>query len=504
MTPALLATTGLRKHFTVPVLSGIDLSLHPGEVHALMGANGAGKTTLCNIICGLLAPSGGSMRYRGEPYAPTSVNEAEAAGIRMVVQEPNLIDTLSVAENIYFHRLPHRNGFIHFEQLYDQARDVLAMIGLQGVDPRREMGRLGIGQQQLVEIARVLINPGELLVLDEPTSALTEPQIDLLFEKVAVLKRQGVGIIYVSHRLEEIKRIADTLTILRDGHCVQCTAVGEISRNEIIQSMAGTAAPLRTPARTQPPGAIALRLQDLCIDRVLSDINLDIRYGEILGIAGLIGSGRTELLRAIYGANPIDAGCLRMGPGLEETRFSSPADAVAQGIGLVPEDRKRQALLLTQSVASNMTLASLPKLGKTGGWIDRQEEVRLAGEYGKALQLKSTGTRQPVGELSGGNQQKVAMARWLIKDCEILLFDEPTRGIDIQTKAMIYDLIRELMERGKAVVVVSSETGELESIADRIAVLSGGHLAALFSRGEWSSEKIMAAAFSAYDGSRER
>ena len=499
---ALLSTNGLRKHFSVPVLNGIDFELRRGEVHALMGANGAGKTTLCNIVCGLLPPSGGSMCYKGEAYVPGSVNDAEAAGIRMVMQELNLIANLSVAENIYFRSLPHRRGFIHFEKMYDQARDALAAIGLRDIDPRDKLGKLGLGQQQLVEIARNLVNPGELLILDEPTAALTAPQIDLLFEIVAERKRQGVGIIYVSHRLGEIGTIADQVTVLRDGRCVQSCAVGETSKDEIIRNMAGAGVREKARVATRQRGSIAIRVDALGVDGVLSDIHLDIHYGEILGIAGLIGSGRTELLRAIYGADPIDAGCLRVGPALAKIHLTSPADAVAHGIGLVPEDRKRQGLLLTRSVADNMSLAALTKFRKTGGWIDRDREKRIAREYLQALEIKTTGTAQSVRELSGGNQQKVTIARWLIKDSDILLFDEPTRGIDIQSRIMIYALLRDLADQGKAIVMVSSETDELEHIADRIGVMSGGRLAALYPRGEWSGEKIMAAAFSAYDGSR--
>ena len=503
MTAPLLSVAGLGKRFSVPVLKDIDFELLPGEVHALTGANGAGKSTLCNIISGRLPPSSGSMSLQGLAYAPRSVNDSEAAGVQMVMQELNLIDNLSVAENVFLGSLPQRFGMIRRRRLLTETNAVLRSLGLDDIDPGRETSTLGIGQKQLIEIARVLIRPARLIILDEPTAALTDPQVELLFRNIRRKKEEGAAIIYVSHRLDEIGQISDRITILRDGEIIATSAIPDMSRTEIIHSIAGTA--LSEVSRpSTPPGPIALRVAGLSVRGVLRDIDLDIHAGEILGIAGLIGSGRTELLRTIYGADAIHAGKLLLGPELREVAVSSPAQAVALGIGLVPEDRKLQGLLLGQSVERNMTLASLDLYKERLGWINRGRERGAVQERVRSLKLKCTSPDQAVDELSGGNQQKALVARWLMKDCSILLFDEPTRGIDIQTKAMIYRLLYDLAAQGKAVVVVSSETDELTTIADRIAVMSRGRLAATFRRGEWTPEKITAAAFSSYDNEARR
>lgn len=498
MSAPLLSVEQLGKRFTVPVLKDINFELLPGEVHALSGANGAGKSTLCNIVSGRLDPSTGTMSLGGEPYAPGSVKDSEAAGVQMVMQELNLIDNLSVAENVFLGKLPQRLGFVRRERLLAEAKAVLSAVGLRDIDPGRKAATLGIGQKQLVEIARALINPARLIILDEPTAALTDPQVELLFDNIRRQREAGVAIIYVSHRLDEISRIADRITILRDGEIIKTSALSDISKKEIIHCIAGSA-PQDASRLSQAAGPIALRVSGLNIHNVLEDINLDIHKGEILGIAGLIGSGRTELLRAIYGADEVHGGTLLLGPDLKKVTISSPARAVALGIGLIPEDRKQQGLLLGQSVERNVTLASLNLYRDRFGWIDRLKERGAVQEHVQALELKCTSPEQAIDELSGGNQQKALVARWLMKDCDILLFDEPTRGIDIQTKAMIYRLLYDLATQGKAVVVVSSETDELTTIADRIAVMSRGGLAAIFGRGEWTAEKIMAAAFSGYD-----
>jgi ribose transport system ATP-binding protein len=453
----------------VPVLRGVNFAVEAGQVHALVGANGAGKTTLCRIICGLTAHDGGRMQIEGNPYQPESVVDAEQHGIRIVMQEPHLIDNLSIGENLYFSSLPTRRGIIDFARLFDDAREALDSIGLVGLDPRQKVGALGIGQRQLIEIARVLIQPCRILILDEPTAALTDPQIDLLFEKIAALKAQGTGIIYVSHRISEFERIADIITVLKNGNTVSTSRVSDLSPDEIVRLMAGELDQGQHAQREAKSREVAVKVRDLSSGQLLQDIDLDIRYGEILGIAGLIGAGRTELLRAIFGADKIDCGTLSLDDDEDKLVFDSPEDAIAHGIGLIPEDRARQGLLLSQSVTRNVTLASM-------------QDFRS----------------QPVAELSGGNQQKVIISRWLMKDCKVLLFDEPTRGIDIQTREAIYKLLYELAAQGKAIVVVSSENRELMTISDRIAVLSNGRLAELFARGEWSAEKIMAASFRAY------
>ena len=498
MSRPLLSVSALHKRYAVPVLRGVNFDVAAGQVHALVGANGAGKTTLCRIICGLTPHDAGTMQVQGQAYEPESVVDAEEHGVRIVMQEPHLIDNLSIGENLYFAAMPTRRGMIDFQRLFDDSRGALDAIGLSGLDPRQKVGSLGMGQRQLIEIARVLIRPCKVLILDEPTAALTDPQIDLLFEKIATLKSQGTGIIYVSHRISEFKRIADTITVLKDGKTVDTSRVADLKTNQIVQLMAGRLDRENRGPPAPSKTAVALRVRNLDSGNLLRDINLDIRCGEILGIAGLIGAGRTELLRAIFGADRIDNGYLNVGEDEERHVFESPEDAIAHGISLIPEDRERQGLLLSQSITSNVSLASQQNFRRLFGCIDSKEEQQAVQTYRRRLEIDCTGISQPVAELSGGNQQKVIISRWLMKDCRVLLFDEPTRGIDVRTREAIYELLYDLAARGKAIVVVSSEIRELTTICNRIAVLSNGRLVADFRRNEWSAEKIMAASFSAY------
>ena len=498
MTPPLLSISGLYKAFAVPVLSGIDIDVSTGEVHTLMGANGAGKTTLCNIICGLVSIDSGELKYKGELYRPLSLNDSENCNVRMVMQELKLIDNLSVAENIFLSELPKKYGLINFHELYAKAKEVLERFGLHDIDPQQKMSTLGVGQQQLVEIARILVQPCDLLILDEPTAALTEPQVELLFEEIAKLKANGTGIIYVSHRMDEIKRISDQITVLRDGKNVASAKASEIDKDEIIKLMSGSSSVQSTDFQQRKPGKRALQIAGLGTKDQLSDIELDIYHGEILGIAGLVGSGRTELLRAIYGADDISSGHIRVSDDPDKEINNNPQLAVNNGIGLITEDRKQQGLLLEQSIKSNMSLANLENFSNKLGWIDRKKENNYIKAQKDSLELNCNNIEQPIRELSGGNQQKVIIARWLLKNCGILLIDEPTRGIDVQTKTMIYSLLDKLARQGTAIVIVSSETEELFTLCDRIVVMSNGYLVDSFQRGEWTPEKITAAAFSRY------
>lgn len=496
MSPQLLSVSDLHKRYAVPVLQGVNFDVAPGQVHALVGANGAGKTTLCRIICGLTPHDAGHMQIEGITYYPESVVDAENHGVRIVMQEPHLIDTLSIGENLFFSELPTRRGVIDFDRLYDQSRQALESIGLQELDPKQNVGSLGIGQRQLIEIARVLIHPCRILILDEPTAALTDPQIDLLFEKIEELKAQGTGIIYVSHRISEFKRIADDITVLKNGRSVNTSRVADLNADEIVRLMAGDLEQGQQQA-TMSDISPAIRVRNLSAG-LLNDVNLDIHYGEILGVAGLIGSGRTELLRAIFGADRMEAGYLMLEDCDDPLIFESPQEGIRHGIGLIPEDRGRQGLLPNQSITSNMSLASMQNFCQALGWIDKEKEQTSVEAYRQKLEINCTGISQSVSELSGGNQQKVIISRSLMKDCQVLLFDEPTRGIDIQTREAIYRLLYDLAAQGKAIVIVSSEIRELTTICDRIAVLSNGQLTADFQKDEWSAEKIMAASFSAY------
>jgi ribose transport system ATP-binding protein len=499
LTLPFLQITGLTKSYATPVLDNTHLDLNAGKVHALMGANGAGKTTLCNIICGITPADSGTMQRLDRPYQPNSILDAHHAGIRMVMQELNLIGDLSVAENLFFEKLPTRYGMVDSEQLHADAIALLRTVGIDELTPSQKVRDLGIGQQQLLEITRALALPCQLLILDEPTAALSDPQVDLLFRNINRLTEAGTAILYISHRMEEIKRIADDISVLRDGRTVFSGSAKQVSNQTLISRMA---APLDVHDQNDPAPATnrhALRLRGVSTTEHLRSIDLDIQYGEILGIAGLMGSGRTELLRAIYAADPIDNGEIYLEDDSQPLRLKSPVDAVKHGIGLIPEDRKQQGVFLRQSIRQNVTLSSLNRFANLWGWIDRGREHRAVQQQIESLSIKCDNIDQAVETLSGGNQQKVSIARWLVRDCQILLFDEPTRGVDIHAKLQIYALLRALAADGKAVVVVSSENGELTGLSDRIAVMSNGYLTATFERGNWTSERITEASFRGFD-----
>lgn len=494
----LLQVAGLQKRYSVPVLTDFSLELMAGEVHALVGSNGAGKSTFARILCGLTPPDGGQVRLGGQPSAPRSKQEAERAGIAMVMQELNVIGNLTVAENILLAHLPRRAGFVCRAELNTRAREALARVGLGDLDTALPAKSLGIGQQQLVEIAGALARECRLLILDEPTAALTDSETERLFENIRQLKARGVGVIYISHRMDEIRRIADRITVLRDGRRVATHEVAEVEPRLLVREMVGHDLPERPEAANRAAGAPALRVAHLCAGERVRDVSFKVGRGEILGLAGLIGSGRTETLRAIFGAAPRDAGEIYVGENDPPVRIRTPADAVAAGIGMVPEDRKLDGLLLAQPIRVNTTLATLPRHASGAGWINASAERETTAGLQTRLDIRCASLEQVVGQLSGGNQQKVVIARWLARDCDVLLFDEPTRGIDVGAKDTIYQLLRDLAAEGKALVVVSSELTELMALCDRILVMSAGRVAAEFLPGQWSQEAITHAAFSGY------
>ena len=492
-----LSVSGIGKTYTQPVLAGIDLSLYRGEVLALTGENGAGKSTLSKIIGGLEVPTLGQMQFNGQAYTPGSRSQAERQGVRMVMQELNLLPTLTVAENLFLDNLPGRMGWINRKQLRKAAIEAMAQVGLEAIDPDTLVGALGIGHQQMVEIARNLIGDCHVLILDEPTAMLTAREVEMLFVQIERLQARGVAIVYISHRLEELARVAQRIAVLRDGCLVCVEPIADYSSEQLVNLMVGRELGDQLDLGVRSLGDTALKVSGICRGDKVKDVSFEVRKGEIFGISGLIGAGRTELLRLIYGADLADSGTVAVGSALQVVSIRSPADAVKQGIALITEDRKGEGLLLTQSISANIGLGNMHRVSSSGV-VNSQQEAALARRQIDAMGIRSSGPEQVVSQLSGGNQQKVVIGRWLERDCTVLLFDEPTRGIDIGAKFDIYRLLGELTRQGKALVVVSSDLRELMLICDRIGVLSAGRLIETFERDSWSQEQLLAAAFAGY------
>jgi ribose transport system ATP-binding protein len=499
--PPVLHVEGIGKTYAEPVLFDITLDLRAGEVLALTGENGAGKSTLSKIVGGLVTPTTGSMKLNGVPYAPGSRKEAEALGVRMVMQELNLLPTLSVAENLFLNRLPQRGGFgwIDRTKLREDARHAMAQVGLDAIDPDTLVGTLGIGHQQMVEIARNLIDDCRVLILDEPTAMLTAREVDLLFEQVARLKARGVALVYISHRLEELQRIAGRAAVLRDGRMVHVDAMANLDADRLVTLMVGRDIGERIDLGERRIGEVVFKVAGMTREPAVRNVSFEVKAGEIFGISGLIGAGRTELMRLIYGADRGSGGVVSIAHhgALKPVKINSPSDAVESGIALITEDRKGEGLLLTQPIAANISLGHLGAVS-SNGVVDAGRETALARKQIDAMHIRSSGPSQPVSELSGGNQQKVVIGRWLARDCTVLLFDEPTRGIDVGAKFDIYALMGALAREGRALVVVSSDLRELMSICDRIGVMSAGQMTGLFERGAWTQDTLLAAAFAGY------
>ena len=491
-----IQVSGLSKRYAAPVLREVELSLQPGEVRVLAGENGAGKSTLSKIICGLETLDAGRMLLGGEAYAPRSRRQAEALGVRIVLQELSLVNTLSVAENLFLRDLPRRFGFVDYPTLHARAAVLMAEVGLGALDPATPVSQLGIGQQQMVEIAATLNGECRLLILDEPTAMLSAREVDLLFAQIARLKSLGVAILYISHRLEETRRIADTISVLRDGALVATRNAADFATADMVRLMVGREVGEQLERTHTAGGPVRLRVEGLRRGSAVRGVDFTVHAGEIFGIAGLVGSGRTETLRMIFGADRPDGGRIEVDGA--EVRSGSPRDAVRHGVGLVSEDRKGEGLLLPQAVRVNITLSGIGAVAR-GGWLRLARESAIARAIGAAMNLRANSPDQPVGELSGGNQQKVAIGRWLHKHCGIMLFDEPTRGIDVGAKFDIYRQLADLAAQGRALVVVSSDLAELRLVCDRIGVMSAGSLVRIFARADATQDALLAAAFSQYN-----
>ncbi|NBN63930.1 ATP-binding cassette domain-containing protein [Microvirga tunisiensis] len=475
----------------VHALKGVGFDLRAGEVHALMGENGAGKSTLMKILSGVYRPDSGRILVEGREVVLPSPRAAQDHGIGIIHQELALMKDLTVAQNIFIGREPRLSfGRIDEARQTREARALFDALNID-IDPRRPVEGLSIARQQMVEIAKALSARSKVLIMDEPTAALTDGEIVDLFAMIGKLKAEGVGIVYISHKMDEIKRISDRVTVMRDGEHVGTVAAGETSIQRIIEMMVGRALTeegVRVPDLTA--AETALEVVGLRRGREIRDVSFSLRKGEILGFAGLMGAGRTEVARAIFGADPREAGEIRVKGRKADIR--SPADAVKAGIGYLSEDRKHFGLALGMDVTDNVALASLPKFSRSGGRLDEEGMRRVARDFIARLGIRTPSEHQEVRLLSGGNQQKVVIAKWLLRDCDILIFDEPTRGIDIGAKSEIYRLLAELAAQGKALIVISSELPEVLRVSHRIAVMCEGRLTGFLPGGAGTTqEQIM-------------
>lgn len=495
----LLEIRGLSKQYgAVTVLDRCNIDFHKGEVHALLGANGAGKSTLVKIISGLVSASSGIMYLEGEPYTIASKAQAEQSGVQIVQQELNMIGTLSVAENLLLTRLPNRVGVINSKEMHRRARVALDRLGLSDIQTDTRVGKLGIGHQQMIEIAAALDRDCKVLILDEPTAALSAGETERLFAQLVKLREQGVAIIYISHRLDEITQLADRASVLRDGKWISTDPIKDLSVQAMVARMSGEDRGSTIEFESHATDKIGLDVKGFRSGTKVRDVSFRAYRGERLGIAGLVGSGRTELLRLIFGADHPESGSVAMGNDDTRFTFRTPSAAVRAGLAMVTEDRKSNGLLLSQSIRTNTTLSSMWQRFSTWGLVRGGREKFVTGELVKQLETKCVDTEQAVGQLSGGNQQKVVIAKWLVRDAEVFFFDEPTRGIDVAARHRIYALMEKLASNGKTLVIVSSDLDELMQVCDRILVMSAGKIVAEYRRGGWSVEKLNEAAFAGY------
>jgi ribose transport system ATP-binding protein len=473
----------------VRALDDVSLTVGVGEVHALLGENGAGKSTLMKILAGAQSRDGGEILLNGQAVAIDGPQKAMDLGISIIYQEFNLVPYLSAGENIFLGREPRAAlpGFVDFKTLYREAQQVIDKLGVR-MDARTPVNRLSIAQQQMVEIAKATSKKAKIIVMDEPSATLTDHELKALFDLIRQLKSEGVSVIYISHRLEEVFEVCDRATIMRDGKWIVTRDVPDLTREEIIRLMVGRELKDAIPKVVAKTGDVALKVSHLNRTGVLHDISFEVRQGEVVGLAGLVGAGRTETARAIFGADPIDSGEIQVLG--KSVKIRSPQDAIKHGIGLVTEDRKQQGLVLGMAVRENSTLANLDILA-TLGFIRRREERAVAEKYRVDLAIKTPSIEQTVQNLSGGNQQKVVLAKWLFTGSKVLIFDEPTRGIDVGAKSEIYKLMNELAAQGVAIIMISSELPEILGMSDRILVMHEGRIAGELSRAQADQESIM-------------
>jgi ribose transport system ATP-binding protein len=488
----ILEMKGIVKTFPgVQALAGVTFDVRPGEVHALIGENGAGKSTLIRILGGVHQPDEGKIILRGQPVVISTPRRARELGIAIIHQELSQFGALTVAENLFMGNEPRRGGwFVNWDDMHARAETLMAELGVH-VDPRARVDLLSVAERQTIEIARALSLKADILVMDEPTAALTLEEVQRFFTIIGDLRARGVAVIYISHRLEEIFRIADRVTVLRDGHYIGTHPVSAIDMDRLIQLMVGRKLTEKFPKEPVALGAPRLEVRGLSVEGLFRDVSFTVRAGEILGIAGLVGSGKIEIAHAIFGMLPLDSGEVRLDGRLAAIRH--PADAIALGFGLVPEDRKTLGLVLGMSIRENISLPSIERLS-TAGFVRQDEERRIVEQASRRLDIRARSLDQAVGNLSGGNQQKVVVAKWLQTEAKVLLLCEPTRGIDVGAKVEMYRLMVELAHAGLAVVMISSELPEVLGMSDRILVMHEGLITAQFGRDEATQERIMASA----------
>jgi ribose transport system ATP-binding protein len=486
--PQGLSIRGMGKAYGgITVLEGVDLDIRPGEVLALLGENGAGKSTLSSIISGLVPPSTGHMTWQDEPYAPTRPGEAIAAGIGLIHQEMKLLPDLTIAENVFVGRLPTKGGRIDRAEMNRRAGEQLQRLGLD-IAPTKLVRELRVAAQQQVEIAKALTLNSRLLILDEPTAALGGEETERLFQQIDRLKRDGVSFIYISHRLDEIARIADRVAVLRDGRLVATHDTAQVPVKTLVEQMVGRSVDRMFPAVSVPGQQARLEVSNLTAAKgAFRDISFTVRAGEVFGIAGIVGAGRTELVRGVVGADPVASG--RVTVDGKPVDLRGPSDAIRAGVMLVPEDRKLQGVVLDHSIADNIAYANFDRIAP-GGWISPARVRGFAADLIARMGVKGT-PGQRAGNLSGGNQQKVVIAKWIARDPKVFILDEPTRGIDVGARAAIYDVIAGLAASGMAVVVVSSDLDEVLGLSHRIMVLARGRNQGILDRDQASRVAVM-------------
>ena len=498
---ALLEMRQITKEFPgVKALDGVTFDLHESEFHALVGENGAGKSTLMKVLSGVypFGTYGGDIAVEGEVRQFQNIRQAEEAGIAIIFQELSLVKELTVAENIFLGKEPNRFGVINWAEIYQKSSQLLKDLNLP-LNPRTKVGNLGIGQQQLVEIAKALSQKAKILVLDEPTAALTESEVETLFTILKDLKSRGVGMIYISHKLDEVFMMSDRITVLRDGKTVGTENASTLDKNKVISLMVGREVGDIFPEALHEFGETVLEVKNLTAfdadnpnKKLVDDVSFSVRKGEVLGIAGLMGAGRSELLMTIFGAWQGKNSCKIFVEG-EQSKINSPLDAIKNGIGFVTEDRKRFGLILEQTILDNSTLAGLKQI--SGAFLTNLSRETIATKkVMQSLHVKANSPMTIAGTLSGGNQQKVVLGKWLLTNPKVLFLDEPTRGIDVGAKQEIYAEINKLAKEGLAIVMVSSELPEVLGLSDRVLVLHEGKLTGEFSRTEATPEKVMVAA----------